>query len=482
MHGLTQLVKLCDRVVNVVRKQREEPRKVTLAELKDPALLSKFVAISSHDDVIEEYKVGNALIRIIETDRGLTYKVVEPELPLDRSNFHEICRDVIYKSYELAKESISEEVLFEAFLKVCEDRKISEDIIPPLWYYFERDFIKYDVLTPLLEDPNVEDISCAGYGCPVYVYHRKYGFVPTNIVFSEDNLDEFVQKLAQKCKVDLTFATPFRDASTKEGYRISLTFKSVSTKGSTFTIRKPKSTPFTPVDLIKAGVFTKEQVALLWLAILSKCSVMFIGATGSGKTTALNAFSLLIPVHSKVISIEDTKEINLPFHKNWVSIVCEDFTAAIKSSLRQRPEYLIVGEARGIETKLMFQAMSLGHTTLSTFHAGGLHELISRLKSEPLSLPDSTISLLNFVVFLKCLNEAGRVVRKCVGLYHLNTDGKGLRLFSSDLYYRDITKNPEPDDFFENRLPNYEDVYCELLKKIELATTNGDFYGLIGGI
>ncbi|MEM2726888.1 MAG: type II/IV secretion system ATPase subunit, partial [Archaeoglobaceae archaeon] len=254
----------------------------------------------------------------------------------------------------------------------------------------------------------LEDISCNGYRKPVYVFHRSYTNLRTNILFEdEDELDSFVINLAQKCGKHLSIAEPMVDATMPDGSRIQLTLaREVTDHGSTFTIRKFREEPVTPVDLIAWKTFSPEQMAYLWLCIENKKSLIFAGGTASGKTTSMNAISLFIPRRAKIVTIEDTRELMLP-HENWIPGVTRDafhgekgkidMYDLLRAALRQRPEYIIVGEVRGREALTLFQAMTTGHTTYSTLHADSVSGAIHRLENPPIEVPRSMLEALNII-------------------------------------------------------------------------------------
>ncbi|AEA47659.1 type II/IV secretion system ATPase subunit [Archaeoglobus veneficus] len=285
--------------------------------------------------------------------------------------------------------------------------KLDEKSYYRVFYYLLRDTIFYGPITPLMYDPMIEDISCNGYEKPIYIFHRSYANLRTNITFQSDELDRFVIKLAQQCGKHISIAEPMVDATMPDGSRIQMTLgKEVTDHGSTFTIRKFRQEPLTPINLIKWGTFSAEQMAYLWLCIENKKSLIFAGGTASGKTTSTNAVALFIPRKAKIVTIEDTRELMLP-HKNWIPAVTREAFQAearsidmydlLRAALRQRPEYIIVGEVRGKEALTLFQAMSTGHTTYSTLHADSVNGVIHRLENPPINVPRPMIEALDIV-------------------------------------------------------------------------------------
>ncbi len=292
-----------------------------------------------------------------------------------------------------------------------------------LYHVFKRTIL-YGKITPMLYDPYIEDISCNGYRKPVYIFHRKYTNMRTNIAFNEDELDSFVINLAQKCGKHISIAEPMVDATLPDGSRVQITLgREVTDHGSTFTIRKFREEPVTPVDLIAWKTFSSEQMAYLWLCIENKKSLIFAGGTASGKTTSMNAVSLFIPRRSKIVTIEDTRELMLP-HENWIPAVTRDafhgekgaidMYDLLRAALRQRPEYIIVGEVRGREALTLFQAMATGHTTYSTLHADSVGGAIHRLENPPISVPRPMLEALDIISIQAQTYVGDRRVRRNV--------------------------------------------------------------------
>ena len=289
-------------------------------------------------------------------------------------------------------------------------------------YYLSRNYLNWGRLTPLMEDPYIEDISCDGYDIPLYLFHITETNIKTNISFTEDELLSLAFKLAQRTGKHVSAASPIVDATLSDGSRLQLTFgKEITSRGTSFTIRKFREAPFTPIDLLNGKTFHVLQLAYFWLAIENNNNLLFIGGTASGKTTSLNAVSMFIPPLKKIITIEDTREISL-YHENWIANVTRDTVSdadtgigmfvLLKAALRQRPEYIIVGEVRGDEAQTLFQAMNIGHTTFSTMHAGGVDAAIYRLENPPLHVPRNMLQSLNIMSVQKQIEMNGKNERR----------------------------------------------------------------------
>jgi archaeal flagellar protein FlaI len=282
-------------------------------------------------------------------------------------------------------------------------------------YYVLRDFVGYGPVDALIRDPQVEDISCDGVDVPLFIFHGKYESVKTNVTFSdEEATNSFIVMLGQRCGKSVSVSAPILDGTTPEGHRVQATYaREITTRGASFTIRRFKERPFTPVDLVAMGSASEEMVAYFWLAAEQGESVIICGGPAAGKTSTLNAIALFIPPTSKIVSIEDTREVNLP-HENWIPGATRsgsgdrgsdgkaagevDMFDLVRAALRQRPNYIIVGEVRGKETYTMFQAMATGHTTYSTMHADSVKSMVNRLENPPINTPRILLSALNNVI------------------------------------------------------------------------------------
>jgi flagellar protein FlaI len=289
---------------------------------------------------------------------------------------------------------------------------ISQDKIK---YYIGRDFVGYGPIDVLINDTHVEDVSCDGVGIPLFLFHNKYESIRTNIIFDDENtLNSFVISLGQRCGKQLSVSNPILDGTAPEGHRVQATYaREVTTRGASFTIRRYKEKPFTPVELIKYGTASPEIVAYLWLSVEHGESAIICGGTASGKTATLNSIALFIPPGAKIVTMEDTREINLP-HENWIPGATRsgsgergvdgkaageiDMYDLVRASLRQRPNYIIVGEVRGKETYTMFQAMATGHTTYSTMHADSVKGMVNRLENPPINCPRILLTALRNVI------------------------------------------------------------------------------------
>ncbi|WP_049934073.1 type II/IV secretion system ATPase subunit [Halarchaeum acidiphilum] len=327
--------------------------------------------------------------------------------------------------------------------------------VEKLLYYLKRDFIGYERIDGIKHDVNVEDISCDGYNSPVFAYHSDYEQLITNVYHGKESLDDFVVKLAQRSGKGISKRQPQVDATLPDGSRAQLTLgQEVSDHGTNYTIRQFKDVPFTPVDLINWKTFSLEEMAFLWLCIENNKSLIFAGGTASGKTTSLNAVSLFIPSNAKIVSIEDTREVELP-QRNWVASVTRpsfgedekgdiDEFDLLEAALRQRPDYIVMGEVRGEEGRTLFQVMSTGHTTYTTFHADNVGEVLKRFTTEPINVSKTLFTALDLVSIQAQTRVSGRKVRRNRSITEINRyDAENDEINVSDVFQWE----PEGDEF-----------------------------------
>jgi flagellar protein FlaI len=375
----------------------------------------------------------------------LVYELEEPILDPKEKDLLKRLRSAIQEIINISvasdntQESMEEYLDKVAKLVISEIQiKVSEESYYKLFYYLYRDFYGLNEIEALMHDSFIEDIQCNGVGQPIYIVHRVFRNLRTAIEFSEiEELASFVEKLSQKCGKYLSYASPLLDGSLPDGSRVNATYtKDVSSRGPTFTIRKFTKVPFTPLNLLGMGTLSPEMMAFLWIMMQYKLNVLIAGGTGSGKTTLLNAIAFFIPPEARVVSIEDTRELNLS-RENWLPSVVRaginasgvgevDMFSLLKASFRQIPDYVIVGEVRGREASVLFQGMASGHASLGTIHADSVETVIRRLETPPIELSPTLVNELDAVVVMTHAIIAGQETRKLREIIEvINVDADG---------------------------------------------------------
>jgi flagellar protein FlaI len=304
--------------------------------------------------------------------------------------------------------------------------------IEKILYLLKRDFIGYERIDGIKHDTvNVEDLGVDGYNMPVFVNHGSYEWMITNVYHGEEELDDFVVKMAQRSGKGISKRNPQVDATLPDGSRAQLTLGSeVSDHGTNYTIRQFKEVPLTPVDEINWKTLSLKETAFLWLCIENNKSMLIAGGTATGKTTLLNALSLFIPSNDKIVSIEDTREVELP-QRNWIASVTRpsfgegdsgdvDEFDLLEAALRQRPGYIVVGEVRGEEGQDLFQVMSTGHTSYGTFHADSVGEVIKRFTTDPINVSKTMFTALDLVAIQTRTRIGGNKVVRNKSLTEIN--------------------------------------------------------------
>jgi flagellar protein FlaI len=302
--------------------------------------------------------------------------------------------------------------------------------VAALKYILIRNKLGMGALEPVLRDPHIEDISCSGVG-PLFIEHKIFSALKSNIEFAtHEELDEFVLRLAERIGKPVTYRNPIVDATLLDGSRINIVFGSdVSKQGSNFTIRKFASTPLSIIDIINSGGIDHTMAAYLSLMVAEGMNIFVSGETASGKTTLLNALAAFVPPDAKIVSIEDTPEFQVP-HPNWIREVVRGqlsdqdssvtMFSLLKAALRQRPNLIVVGEIRGEEGAVAFQAMQTGHAVMATFHASTVEKLIQRLTGNPINVPKAYVDNLNVAVIASAVRlPSGKPGRRILSVNEL---------------------------------------------------------------
>jgi flagellar protein FlaI len=450
-----------------MRKKQDAKTLETLEQPQAPAIISiatKKTAAFQEVYALQEPYVYAAIVKDPENQK-IRYEIIEPTLQKNEEKYLHEMKNFLMDEIDVNLKEIESKEKAESYLRQkIKDLikkyhiKIPAEAVDKLTYYIVRDFIGYGKIDPLMRDPLIEDISTDGVNIPIYVWHRLYESLPTNIMFTDTTeLDSFVVRLAYLAGKNISIAAPILDASLPEGSRIQLTYGSeVTRRGSTFTIRRFRVDPLTISDMIAFNTLSSGMAAYLWYLIEHRASVLVAGGVASGKTTMLNCLSMFIKPEMKIVSVEDTQEINLP-HENWIpSVVRAGFKGnekqsgtitlfdLLKAAVRQRPDYIIVGEVRGEEAYTLFQAMATGHLGMCTIHAESAEAVINRLESEPMNIPKPLIAMTNVILVMARTEVNGKPARRV----SVATEVEGYETQTNEVLTEEVFRwNPKFDKF-----------------------------------
>ena len=425
-------------------------------------------------DYLEMYPVNEpyAYIMITATTPPI-YKVTEVSLTRGEEELLKEIKTRLYETLDVRFAGVkkAEEFIEKKAREIIKEFSLERDLSPEsmnkIMYHLKKDLIGFGKLDPITRDSMAEDISADGPGIPLFVYHRTYGSIETNITFGKEELDAIIYKMAQQSGRHISLAKPLLDAALPNKDRLQLSIGAeVTTRGSTFTIRKFKEVPITPIELVNYGTFSLEMVAYLWMAVDTGANILIAGGTASGKTTVLNAIAMFIPPESKIISIEDTREINL-MHENWIPALTREVEEGghgiemydlLRTALRQRPEYVLVGEVRGKEAHTLFQAMATGHITLSTMHAESAETVVKRLTKHPIDVPLMLLDSLDIIPIQRMMRVGDKLVRRCTKIIEVTgVDFENESLRTNDLF------SWRPDEF---EFTGESKVFVKIMEKL----------------
>ena len=426
------------REVKKSTEEKEEP--LPGFAIQKPKRLIEFPEIKDIKTVNVSYSLIEPFIYVnIKWDpqeKEVVYNVIEPKMTNEEIEIVKKISDGLIELVEVELTSIKEpskiiEYLEKNVVKVIKEfgLKLSPNQFVKTMYYIYRNFIGYNEIEAFLQDPNIEDISCDGTATPIYVIHRKFGSLKTNMLFEKgEELREFIIKLAERCGRYVSYAEPILAGTLPDGSRVSATLAGdVATRGPTFTIRKFTEKPISPIEQLKYKTVSAEVLAYFWYLIEHGVSMLMVGGVATGKTSFLNSLCMFVPPEAKIVSIEDTRELKIP-NEHWIPGVARvgfgiptptgekygdvSLFDLLKESFRQNPDYVVVGEVRGKETYVMFQGMSSGHPCLSTFHAGSVDTVIKRLVTPPIDLSPTLIESLDVITIMVHAREKGKSARR----------------------------------------------------------------------
>lgn len=400
--------------------------------------------------------------------KELVYNVLEPRMSEEEKEMLKKISDSLVELVEVELSSIKQpskiiEYLENNVIKVVKELglKLSQEQYIKIMYYLYRNLVGLNEIEPLMQDPNIEDISCDGVNIPFYIVHRKYGSVKTNVIFEGlEDLRNIVIKISERCGRYVSYAEPIFDGTLPDGSRVAATLAGdVATRGPALTIRRFGEKPFSPVEQMELNTASAELLAYFWYLIEHGVSMLIIGGVATGKTSFLNTLCMFISSESKIVSIEDTRELKIP-NEHWIPTLSrtgfgipmpsgEKYGSVslfdlLKESFRQNPDYVIVGETRGEEAYVMFQGISSGHPSLSTMHAGSIETLVKRLTTKPIELSPVLIESLDVVCVMIHARERGKSARRLKEVMEIESvDAR-----TGDVKYRTIFRwNNENDTY-----------------------------------
>ena len=334
----------------------------------------------------------------------------------------------------------------------------------------------------LLKDINLEEIVVNNAKDPIWVYHRRHGWLKTNVFMpNEARIRHYSTIIGRDVGKEITLLNPLMDAHLKTGDRVNATLSPISSKGNTLTIRKFAAKPWTITDFIREKTISYEGAAFLWTAVQNELSIIVAGGTASGKTSMLNAIANFFPSNQRIISIEDTRELMLPKLLHWVPMETRlsnpegkggiEMLDLIVNSLRMRPDRILVGEIRRKkEAEVLFEAMHTGHSVYGTLHANNARETINRLTSPPIDLPKQILSGLSLIVVQHINRRIGR--RRTLQIAEVTPDGNAKVIMQLNPIKDELELVSEPETILDT-LGLYtgllkQDIYSDMQAKIEI--------------
>jgi len=386
--------------------------------------------------VVKEYNLGKFthIKLVFNLNEGMKYIVEEPQLDEKEKEILEKVKMIVIDSPDIDLEDTKGfrdsviPIIERYYRKIYKTKKPPSERLEMIYYYVERDVIGFGKLDPVLKDPNIEDIHISGVKNPVFVWYTKYDLIPSNIYFSDEReLWQHVQKVMFASGKQVSYTNPIVDATLPGGLRVHIVHQSISPTGAIIVIRKHRQVPLSALDLIASDMAPPEVFAYLWTLVENKASILIIGETASGKTTLLNAIASFIPYNMKIVVVEEVRELNLPHPTVSYMVTKETMDSRgkvtlfdlVKAAMRQRPDYIIVGEIRGEEAYALFQAMALGHGGLGTMHADSPVSAVKRLMMKPLEIPPYMIKELDTIVHTTKVRLGGMVNRYVVAVADL---------------------------------------------------------------
>ena len=482
-------------------KVKKSPTSSTQVAIVEGPMIGK--TIPKNFEVLERYALTPPFAyAVIAEDTALKlpfYFIDELELTLNEKTLYNNIISVLQTELKAPRDDVDPKKYFADQARIIADRyKLTQQKnVQVSWakilYYAERDLVGFGGIDALMRDPNIEDISVDGAGKGVFVYHRRYESIETNLSFqNEQRLDDMIVRLVHMSGKHVSTAFPIVDATLPGGHRLAATFRrEVSPQGSTMTIRKFRKDPITIIDLINYGVLDYTIAAYAWLLIENRFTAVVVGATASGKTTFLNALLSMINPNSKIVTIEEVQEINI-HHINWAPLVSRlsyglsennigevTLFNLVKAAMRMRPDIIVVGEVRGEEAYALFQAISTGHGGLATLHAEDAGSAIQRLTSKPMDVAPSYLSFLDLTFSVRRVAipdptnpGSPRIVRRVISVDEIIDSSKWVQSFvwdpTKDKFYQYLDKSVKLRKLAKDYGKSMSDIMKEIANRIQV--------------
>ncbi|MDY6776267.1 MAG: type II/IV secretion system ATPase subunit [Halobacteria archaeon] len=371
-----------------------------------------------------------------KTRRAIIDESVNLPAPTEDSEFDEKIETLLDRN-TVIKDEVTEESLWERIVRILkriigEERiELTKEAYRKIRYRLNRDIIGLGPLEPIMRDPHNEDIHVVAPD-EVFVEHDIFGLTGTTVDFgTDDEYDQYLRSMAERIGKPVSDSNPIIDATMPDGSRLNLIYSDdVSIRGPSMTLRQQEETPLTIAQITKWGTFSPMAAAYMWMALENDMSAFVVGETASGKTTTLNAITSFIPPGSKIYTAEDTAEV-VPPHDAWQQLLTRESGGdeeeagdvsmfnLVEAALRSRPDYIIVGEVRGEEGRMAFQAMQTGHPVMLTFHAGDIKSLIQRFTSSPIEVPETFFGTLNIAIFQNFVLRKGEGIRRVTSIHEI---------------------------------------------------------------
>ncbi|MDA4130236.1 MAG: type II/IV secretion system ATPase subunit [Thaumarchaeota archaeon] len=487
-----------EKLVETAKKSQKKKTDDTPVIVEGP-MIGK--TVPKNFEVIERYALTPPFAyAVVAEDTALKipyYFIDEWELTLNEKTLYNSIISVLQTELKAPRDDVDPKKYFAEQARIIADRyKLTQQkSVLVSWakilYYAERDLVGFGGIDALMRDPNIEDVSVDGAGKGVFIYHRRYESIETNLSFSnEQKLDDMIVRLVHMSGKHVSTAFPIVDATLPGGHRLAATFRrEVSPQGSTMTIRKFRKDPITIIDLINFGVLDYTIASYAWLLIENRFTAVVVGATASGKTTFLNALLSMINPNSKIVTIEEVQEVNI-HHVNWAPLVSRlsyglsennvgevTLFNLVKAAMRMRPDIMVVGEVRGEEAYALFQAISTGHGGLATLHAEDAGSAIQRLTSKPMDVAPSYLSFLDLIFSVRRVaipdptNPGNpRIVRRVISVDEIIDASKWVQSFvwdpSKDKFYQYLDKSVKLRKLGKDSGKSMGDIMKEIANRI----------------